>query len=109
MMELGSRGYYALVVVGIFIGSYSGLPLQCLTRTKMCQSYLLFQNKSFIRLIKNHNCTNNWNKSSGAMEGDMAVEGVLDLVETSNVQLRTLVGDDNCKIDTLLQKELLLD
>jgi hypothetical protein len=54
-----TRGYQTLVSVGIFIGSYFGLSLQCLTRNKMCRSCLLFQNKGFIRLIKNHNCTNN--------------------------------------------------
>jgi hypothetical protein len=97
--------YHVLVSVGIFIGSYSGLPLQCLTRTKMCWSCLLFQNKGFIGSIKNHNCTNNWNKSSGAMEGDMAVESVLDLVETSNIRLGSLVGDGDYKIDVLLQKK----
>jgi hypothetical protein len=43
------------------------------------------------------------------MEGDMAVESVLDLVKTFNVRLETLVGDSNCKIDTLLYKKLLLD
>jgi hypothetical protein len=54
-----TRRYHAFVGVGIFISSYSNLPLQYLTRTKMCQSCLLFQKKSFIRPIKNYNCINN--------------------------------------------------
>jgi Mutator-like transposase len=99
-----TRSYCALVGVGTYIGVFSGLPLFTALRCKVCciceAHQRKMQKEGLFNPVELHDCTKNWNKSSGSMEADLAVEGALKFANYSaNVRVGSVVGDGDAKID----------
>lgn len=98
-----NRGFTSTFGLGTFIGHFSGLPLFTSWRGKKCHFCSLHSTSPIPP--PPHNCTKNWTKSSGAMEGDIAVEGTKYFL-AKGMRLWGLCGDGDAKVWKALKEEL---
>lgn len=89
--------------VGTIIGNKTGKNCGYGIRIKECRKCSYHQNLG--QTHPAHNCQKNWSGSSKAMESDVALE-VIKTVEKENVQVGTLIMDDDATTMAKVQQNI---
>ena len=96
------RAYNSRSGVGVLIGKESGKLLAYSSRISNCKQCEVNETK---KKTKVHDCRLNWQGSSKAMEGDVAVE-LVKSVESEKCRISTIIGDDDATTISKVEKSV---
>lgn len=88
------RNYASHTGHGSMIGSNTGKVLSYSYRCRICR----FCDRAIDRVPKDHDCRKNWEKSSKAMESDMAIEMLQDLKQRGFHVKKLIMDNDSTTI-----------
>ena len=98
------RKYDSASGVGTMIGQKTGKIIDYGVRSKDCRTCMYWSNRN--AAVPEHQCFKNFSGSSRAMEADVAAELVQRIENTADVQVRTLVMDDDSATISRIRGEL---
>ena len=98
------KAHNSLTGFGHAIGVKSGGIIGYGTRTKKCTTCDVAEKEN--RKPAAHDCRRNWEKSSKAMEPDIAVQLATEAKESASIRFATVIGDDDCSTIKKLREEV---